>query len=341
MQNARMNDSPILITGVYRSGTTLLSNMLGAHPKINFTYGTVNYLRWVTKPYLKPVTYKDIVSDCASLVGQRFNKKLRIENILSKIESTGSEPTHDLIYNAIMHEYFNDEGRWGEKILMEWRNIPLFLTWFPNGKVIHIIRDPRDVTASFKNMTFEKGDRYLDAVFACIDSMDAALEYENTISRNNYLSIKYEDLILDSGSSLTTICEFLGEEFSHTMLDESAYVDQMGNKFDAAAHSSFGERGGGVMSGASRSLDLKALALINWAAKDRMTLFDYECEEPKASFNEVMDMIKGEGLIKERFVRLILENTGVDVFPSDPKDKKNWTVVNKQGKDAKSKYLRA
>ena len=32
---------------------------------------------------------------------------------------------------------------------MGWRNIPKYLKYFPNGKAIHIIRDPRAVMTSF------------------------------------------------------------------------------------------------------------------------------------------------------------------------------------------------
>ena len=56
-----MRDDPILLTGVYRSGTTILSCMLGAHPEINFTYGSVNYLRWFVEKAIDPIKYKEIV----------------------------------------------------------------------------------------------------------------------------------------------------------------------------------------------------------------------------------------------------------------------------------------
>ena len=34
---------------------------------------------------------------------------------------------------------------------MEWTNIPTFLNMYPKGKVLHIIRDPRDNYASLKS----------------------------------------------------------------------------------------------------------------------------------------------------------------------------------------------
>ena len=46
-----------------------------------------------------------------------------------------------------------------------WTKIPDFLSMFPDGKVIHVIRDTRDVLSSFKRVTYEPGLKYLDAVF--------------------------------------------------------------------------------------------------------------------------------------------------------------------------------
>ena len=43
---------------------------------------------------------------------------------------------------------------------------------FPNGKVLHIHRDPRSVgMASYKKMTNEPGYAYLDTIFNFISSV--------------------------------------------------------------------------------------------------------------------------------------------------------------------------
>ena len=40
---------PLLITGVYRSGTTLVSDILRKHPDLDITYDSINYFRFIIK----------------------------------------------------------------------------------------------------------------------------------------------------------------------------------------------------------------------------------------------------------------------------------------------------
>ena len=111
--------------------------------------------------------------------------------------------------------------RWGEKTLLEWTDIPLFLEMYPSGKTIHIIRDPRDVLASYKHMTYETEEKYLDAIFNCLDSMQHAIEYSKNLSKENYYMVKFEDLVSDRMSEIEKICSYLDIEFN-----ESDYSDE-------------------------------------------------------------------------------------------------------------------
>ena len=101
-----MRKDPILLTGVYRSGTTILSCMLGAHPDINFTYGSVNYLRWFVKKQISPKNYKEIVLDTKDRIFKRYKKEINSDKIIKAIEDSSVKISHALIYSSIMEDFF-------------------------------------------------------------------------------------------------------------------------------------------------------------------------------------------------------------------------------------------
>ena len=67
------NKSPILITGTFRSGTTLISRILNNHPKIGVLYDSVNFMRFSYDKY-NPIQdekqYKLLISE----ISQRIKK---------------------------------------------------------------------------------------------------------------------------------------------------------------------------------------------------------------------------------------------------------------------------
>ncbi len=92
--------------------------------------------------------------------------RFRVARVLERLRANSDVQLRD-VYEAIMVETFCDgrlDMRWGEKSLMQWSNIPLFFEMFPNGQVVHMVRDPRDVLASYREFTNEVQFRYLDAV---------------------------------------------------------------------------------------------------------------------------------------------------------------------------------
>ena len=57
-----MKEDPILITGVYRSGTTYFSRILNAHPDLDVTYDSVNYFRFIIEKGISSKKYKQILA---------------------------------------------------------------------------------------------------------------------------------------------------------------------------------------------------------------------------------------------------------------------------------------
>lgn len=337
-----MREDPILLTGVYRSGTTILSCMVGAHPEINFTYGSVNYLRWFVKKAIDPRKYKEIVIDTETRLLKRYKKQISSKSIINSIESSEDEISHGLIYSAIMEDFFkNKEKRWGEKTLLEWTNIPTFLKMYPNSKALHIIRDPRDVIASFKNVTFEPGNRYLDAIFSCMHSMDTCTTFKRELPKERYYHVAYESLVSNPEHELEKICNFLEIKYSDSMMDKSLYKDQFGDVLDADSHTSYSDNKKDLSGRWKDQLSDTDISLIEVLLMKQLEEFNYLSKTSKGlEINSFLSVLTEDSLLKSRFLNYLETGQGCEEYPSDPTKEENWTVLGEKNKGAGSLYLK-
>ena len=333
---------PIFITGAYRSGTTILSRMLDAHPKLNIAYDSVNYFRWFVKTNRPSSDYKDIVYEVGDRVLERYGVSLDCERIITNILKVNDAIEHKHIYASIMNEYMSYSGkRWGEKTVLEWTSIPEFLRMFPEGKALHIVRDPRDVVSSFKNMTFELGDRYLDAVFACMHSMDTANKYMSSLAKEKYYLVSYESLITDPENELKKICEFLGINFDNQMVDPENHIDHQGDKLTLKSHSSYAGSNQLPFGRWKDKLGNVEVAFIEGFLCEQMRSFKYKTSNSSSAVHEILSIIKNEDLLVSRLENYLRTGKGVEEYPSDPKNPENWTVVSdEKNKGAGHKFIR-
>lgn len=89
--------------------------------------------------------------------------------------------------------------------------------FFPKSKFIHIIRDPRDVldsSSNYQNWHFEVGDftkKWNDSVRLTTINSD--------LNPNNYMVVKYEDIVKNRREAFQDICEFIEVSFEEQMLE--------------------------------------------------------------------------------------------------------------------------
>lgn len=116
---------------------------------------------------------------------------------------------------------------WGDKTSRNIHWLEQIWQHFPNAKVIHVVRDPRDVVRSLKTHRKRKvvdGEivptGWIQPLDDCIGrwlrAMDNALCFRGN---PNYMEMKYEDLVLDTTSTLTRVCRHVGVHFEEQMLE--------------------------------------------------------------------------------------------------------------------------
>jgi hypothetical protein len=137
-----------------------------------------------------------------------------------------------------------------------------------DSAAIHIIRDPRGVAASrnYGKYMEEAGSKYplFFVIRSWKRSVASALSNKGS---ENYLMIKYEDLVGQPKVTLKHICDVLGVEFSEDLLDFNKYRDSDGKQWEP--NSSFES---------SRSINISSIAKWkNVLSQREIEVIEYFC----------------------------------------------------------------
>jgi hypothetical protein len=218
-------DRPIFLVGCPRSGTTLLSVMLHAHPRLAMPPET----RFLLPAYRDRAEFGDL-----SIEANRRRLAERITGWGTKFRDLGLDraevieqivaapPTFGSAAGTIWREFARSRGkaRWGEKRPSYWRDMGLILRLFPDAQVIHLVRDGRSCVASLKQVDWWTGGSV--GAMASWTLADRELRrLGRRLPPDTYYRLRYEDLLADPGRELGALCDFLGEAFDEAMLDHA------------------------------------------------------------------------------------------------------------------------
>ena len=315
-----MDEQPVFVSGLYRSGTTLLTLILDQSKELKMSYDTIHYLRFIHgKHSVNKNSVKHILDDINTRIIKRWNLKLDLDEILNKIITKNSF-NHATLYCEIMRSFLklSKEVRWGDKTNVCWESIPDFLKMFPRGKVIHIYRDPRDVLASYKKFTNNPSNMYLDAVFASSAMFNYLNLQENP---SNVFILKYEDLVSAPEIYVKNICNFLNLQFTNEMLMCRNFRQKDGNYFDSNSvfsgrRNTIDSNSVGIWKKELSNLEIYLTELIN---SDKMPVFGYKPQNVRLNNSELKqfdDLITSEYL-SPRYQYWLNYKTGLQAYPND------------------------
>lgn len=219
----------IFIIGVGRSGTSLLQSMLNTHSKVSFIPETHFLRKYVFKSAVV-VDEKNIDSIIETLNNDDDFLRAKIPAI--EIIKIGMGYLD--IYDALLDVYLKRKGK---KIIgdKDPRNIDYLeqLNKFcPEGKVIHIIRDPRDVVLSRTKADWSKGRSFYLHAYLYITQLQRGRRLGKEKYGINYIEIFYEDLISDPVKVLNELCKFLKVNFEEKMLNFSKSAEELVDKVE-------------------------------------------------------------------------------------------------------------
>jgi Flp pilus assembly protein TadD len=162
----------IFICGMPRSGTTLIEQILASHSKVRGA-GEIHYLSNIIDEFF--------------LVDNNFNKSKILEE-LSKSNNKVIEKYNDFLN---FHQFDTDIVT--DKAPQNFIWIGFIKLFFPNSKIIHCLRNPKDNCLSlFKNHFPSK------TMFWAYDQKDIAEYYILYSKIMNYWKSKFEDSVFDA-----------------------------------------------------------------------------------------------------------------------------------------------
>lgn len=190
----------ILIVGVGRSGTSLLQSIIGTHSEIKTLPET---------SFIRRFIFNTKALDCSN--DTHLDRVPRLKEIV--IKNGVSVTDYHKSYMTFLNEAKGLNILDKDPRLLEY--ITLLKKWFPNTKIIHIHRDPRDVLLSKKRAKWSKGRILLSYLVASrVQLTDANAEKKYA----GLYSVKYENLIKEPESEIRKICCFLDLHFESQMM---------------------------------------------------------------------------------------------------------------------------
>lgn len=186
--------SPVFLIGFPRSGTTLLDTILRSHPEIDV------------------VEEKPLLNSVEQVIKSKFKYKL---DELHKI----NEKDLDILRNHYLEILKNNSDNKNAKILIDkfpFQTVclPLINLLFPNSKIIFTHRNPYDTVLSCFQQAFEPNNamsnfRSIKSTSIIYDlTMNIWLDYKKKL-KMNFITSKYEDLIIDFDKHILKILNFL------------------------------------------------------------------------------------------------------------------------------------
>jgi len=289
-----MQDNPVYVAGLERSGTSLMYALLASHPRIAMTRRTNMWTHFYNQ-------YGDLANDGnfeRCLQGMMTYKRLiKLEPEPERIrqEFRQGPATYGRLF-GLLEEHFaerQDKPRWGDKSLHTERYAEAIIEAFPRARILHMMRDPRDrFASSLKRWGRTKGGVGFGTAM-WLSSLEMAQANVTRFPRN-YMIVRYETLASEPETTLREISDFIEEPYAPEML-------LMGDadSFSGSNSSYDLDRPRGVISTSSigryrKVLSARQIAFMESRAADGMEAMGYRPDHPSLARRDRLTLALGD-----------------------------------------------
>jgi tetratricopeptide (TPR) repeat protein len=194
--------TPVLVVGMYRSGTTLTEQILSAHPRV--------------APGGESPAMPDAAGHIAMAMGGISYFPRRIGKVTQEQVEEAAAIYHDRIQShAGTGDYVVD------KLPMNYLNLGIASMILPNARVLHIVRDPMDTAISCYSNSFASQMSFT----ADLEHLGHAISQQRRIMKHwaevvdlPVLDIPYETLAANPEPTLRDVLDFLDLPWDNALL---------------------------------------------------------------------------------------------------------------------------
>ena len=265
----------VFIVGVPRSGTTLMRDLLSRHPQVAMPQDEFQLIPFLLERYGYTATLDetDIDRYLAVLKRSAFYHHRKTNTPIDSWRPAPS-PVPEIISETLRYfapkETSSDLRYIGDKSPNNLFHLNAIFTAFSGCKIIHVVRDPRDVALSsrkaWKKSLTRGAHQWHQGVTTANDFSQKHPE--------SIFTVRYEDLLSNTSTELSHICDFLNLPFDESLLELRESREKMG---DAA-----GFRGLKTDNTRKFEQDLseRDLARLTSYIYDEMVTLGYDCPKP-------------------------------------------------------------
>ena len=197
-------DAPIFLVGSERSGTTILRLMLDHHPRIAFNNESEYFVTQISEDGEYPgiERYHEWLTNHRIFQSSRFAIDMGLDFVALLNDFLIQKRSRDNkeLVGATVHYQFR-------KLRRIW----------PRARYIYLYRDGRDVASSVVRMGWA-GNVYVAADW-WLKAEQEWDEVRPALGDDDWIEVRYEDLIASTRPQLERLCTFLGVEYSERMFD--------------------------------------------------------------------------------------------------------------------------
>lgn len=220
MNGSAARKTPFFLVGCSRSGTTLLQTLVDSHPHIAIPPESHVYVRFgriagTYGPLSDSHNRRRLIS---ALLRDAFIRQWRLGVSADEVERRLRRPSFVGIVETLFELYTEQQGatRWGDKTPEHIRHLREIRRDFPGARLIHLVRDGRDVAEAMRRMIF-----YPVTAFGVArvwrDEVRHWQAFCDTAGTDGTLVVRYEDLVSSPEQVIGEIFRFLEEPYVDTV----------------------------------------------------------------------------------------------------------------------------
>ena len=217
------SDRPVFVVGCPRSGTTLLSLMIHAHPRLAMPPESRFLLTlWRRRAELADLSTRkkhrrlarNIARHRSRIVDLGLDQRATIKAIMA------APPTMGSAFGTVFAEFarLHGKARWGDKRPLYYQEVDVLLRLFPDAQIVHIVRDGRANVASLKAMPWWPYDS-IGAMAQWSHAEWCSRRNARRLPADTFHIVRYESLVAEPRRVLGRLCDFLEEDFHPAMLE--------------------------------------------------------------------------------------------------------------------------